>query len=52
MDSEQQTSEQQLLEQAKRQTLTLESLRAIALFWSIATALAGIVWLVTAMRAG
>ena len=44
-----QATEQQLLAEAKKQTAALESLRGIALVWSLVAALAAVTWIFVAL---
>jgi hypothetical protein len=51
VDTEQ-TTEQQLLVEAKKQTAALESLRGIALVWSVFAVLGVVAWIVVSLQAG
>jgi len=47
-----QTAADQLLAESRRQTAALESMRGIALFWTVFGLLAAVVVLITAVNAG
>jgi hypothetical protein len=48
MDTEQ-TTEQQLLAEAKKQTAALESIRGIGLVWTAVAGIAVVIWLLIAL---
>jgi hypothetical protein len=47
-----QTTEQQLLAEAKKQTAAQESMRTMALVWSVVAVLAFVTWLFVTVAAG